>query len=182
MKAHNEELLALEKKLAALQDFAGAVKARDERVKVEKQIGALEQEAAILDARPSVEHAARLAARVELKASDAKLTGAQWDPADGAITGWGQQGACATWQLPDLPPGGYEVLLRCTGEAGDVVIREEFYSLASPCKPGEDKTAEQILGILRIRAGSGSLTLSVSQPEKSAGWRVYSLMLVPPSL
>lgn len=182
VKAHREELLALEKKLAAAQDFAGAVKARDERIKVEKQISALEQEAAILASLPSIENAARLTARIELKLSEAKLTSTSLDASDGAIAGWGQKDACATWQLPSLPPGGYEVLLRCTGPAGDVVVKEGFYSLTTSCKDTRDKSMEQNLGTLRIRAGGGSLTLVTAQPEKSAGWRVYSLVLVPSTI
>jgi hypothetical protein len=181
MKAHREELLALEKKLAAAQDFAGAVKARDERAKLERQIGAFEQEAAILDARPAVENAARLAARIELKLSDAKLTGSRLDGKDGAIVGWDQPNASATWQLPGLPPGGYEVLLRCTGHAGEVIIKEAFYSLTTSCKATTETSLEQNLGVLRIRAGTGSLTLGVAQPEKCSEWRVYSVVLVPPS-
>lgn len=181
MKAHREELLALENKLATAQDFAGAVKARDERTRLEKQIGALEQEAAILDARPAVENAARPAARIELKLSEAKLTGSQLDAKDGAVTGWDQPNASATWQLPDLPPGGYEVLVRCTGRAGEVIIKEAFYSLTTSCKATTEKSLEQNLGILRIRGGTGTLTLGVAQPEKCSEWRVYSLVLVPPS-
>jgi hypothetical protein len=181
MKAHHEELLSLEKKLAAAQDFAGAIKARDERAKLDKEIGAFEQEAAILNSRPAVENAARLAARIELKPSDAKLTGGQVDQKDGAIIGWNQPNASATWQLPGLPPGGYEVILRCTGAAGEVIIKEAFYSLTTSCKATTEKSIEQNLGVLRIRAGTGSLTLGVAQPEKCSEWRVYSVVLVPPS-
>jgi hypothetical protein len=181
MKAHRGELLALEKKLAAAQDFAGAVKARDERAKLDKEIEAFEQEAAILDSRPSLGNAARLAARIELKLSDAKLTGGQVDQKDGAIIGWNQPNASATWQLPGLPPGGYEVLLRCTGPAGEVIVKEAFYSLTTSCKATKEKSLEQNLGVLRIRAGTGTLTLGVAQPEKCSEWRVYSVVLVPPS-
>jgi hypothetical protein len=181
MKAHREELLALEKKLAAAQDFAGAVKARDERAKLDKEIGAFEQEAAILNSRPAVANAARLAARIELKLTDAKLTGSQLDEKDGAIFGWNQPNASATWQLPGLPPGGYEVLLRCTGPAGEVIVKEAFYSLTTSCKATKEKSLEQNLGVLRIRAGTGTLSLGVAQPEKCSEWRVYSVVLVPPS-
>lgn len=182
MKAHREALLALEKKLALAQDFAGAVRARDERAKTEKQILALEQEAAIIASRPAAQNAARPVARIELKLSDAKLTDVQWDAKDKALTGWEKTNACATWKLSDLPPGGYEVLLRCTGPAGDVVVKEGFYSLTKACKATKDKSIEQSLGTLRIRVGASSLTLGPAQPEKSAGWRVYSVVLVPSTI
>jgi hypothetical protein len=179
MKAHRERLLAFQQQQAAVQDFAGAVKARDERIKVEKQIGALEQEAAILASRPAVANAARLAARIELKVADAELEGTQYDAADGSITGWGSANARATWKLPSIPAGGYEVLLRCTGPCGDVIAKESFYTLTGPCKSAEDKAVEYNLGTLRVRDGAGSFVLQPVQPEKSAAWRVYSVVLVP---
>jgi hypothetical protein len=179
MKAHCDRLRALEQKQAAVQDFAGAVKARDERTKVEKQISALEQEAVILASRPAIENAARLVARIELKLSDATLEGAQLDKEDGAITGWGAANSQATWKLPGIPAGGYEVLVRCTGQTGDVTVKESFYSLISPCKSANDKAIEHNLGTLRVRDGAGSLILGAAQPEKSTTWRVYSVVLVP---
>ncbi len=182
MKAHREALAALEQKLAAAQDFAGAIKARDEGIKLGKQVAELEQEAAILATRTSVDNAARLAARIELNLADARLAGAQWDAKDGAITGWEQQDASATWQLSGLPPGGYEVLLRCTGPGGDVVVKEDFYSLSGACPTTADKSSEQNLGTLRIRSGSGSFTLTAGQPDKRAAWRVYGVVLVPSDL
>lgn len=179
MKAHCDRLRELEKKQAAAQDFAGAVKARDERTKVEKQISSLEQEAAILASRPAIENAARLAARIELKLSDASLEGTQLDKSDGAITGWGAANSQATWKLPGIPPGGYEVFVRCTGQTGDVSVKESFYSLTGPCKSADDKAIEHNLGTLRVRDGAGNLTLGAAQPEKSTAWRVYSVVLVP---
>jgi hypothetical protein len=182
MKAYRAALLALEQKQAAAQDFAGAVKSRDERIKVEKQIAVLEQEAAILASRPAVENAARVAARIELKLSEADLIGTRIDPTDGAITGWDQQDASATWQLPGLPPGGYEVMVRCTGPAGEVIIKESFYSLTTSCKASNDKSIEQNLGTIRIREGGGILKLMPVPPQKDSGWRVYSVVLVPAAI
>jgi hypothetical protein len=182
MKAHRQALLAFEQKRATAQDFSGAIKARDERLKLEKQIGVLEQEAAILASRPAIQNAARLLARIELKLVDAKLTELQRDPTDGALTGWGNENASATWQLPALPPGGYEVLVRCTGPSGEIVVRETFYNLKKECKPTGDKSLEQNLGTLRISEGAGSVTLSAAAPEKSSDWRVYSIVLVPSAI
>lgn len=182
MKVHRDALLVLEQKHGAAQNYAGAVQARDSRSRVEQQLAALEQEAAMLASRPSVESAARLAARIEFKLADAKLVGAQMDPADGAITGWDGAEASASWQLPEIPPGGYEVLLCYTGAAGDVVVKEGFYSLTSPCKAVDDKAVEQNLGTLRIKEGSTVITLTATPPEKCAKWRVYSLVLVPSAI
>jgi hypothetical protein len=71
--------------------------------------------------------------------------------------------------------------LRCTGSPGEVVIKEGFYSLTGACQGTADKSVEQNLGTLRVRAGGGTLTLGAAHPEKSTGWRVYSLVLVPPA-
>jgi hypothetical protein len=182
MKSHRERLMALEQQQQAAQEFAGAAKARNERLTLEKQIAALEQEAAMLASRPAVENASRLAARIELKLSEAQLEGAQLDVADGSITGWGSANSRATWKLPAIPAGGYEVLLRCTGPSGDVVAKEAFYTLTSPCNSAEDKSIEHNLGTLRIRDGAGTFILHAAQPEKSAAWRVYSVVLVPSGL
>jgi hypothetical protein len=177
MKAHRAELLTLEHRLAESQDYAGAIKARDEGNKLAKHISVLEQEEAILASRPAVDNAARVAARIELNLGNARLEGAQYDSAEGALTGWGGEHPSATWQLPDLPPGGYEVLIRCSGPGGAVVVKEAFYSLASSCKSPSDKNEEQNLGTLRIRSGAGSLVL-----EAGPGWKVYSVALAPSAL
>lgn len=182
MKQYREELAALEQKQATAQEFANAIKTRDTRLKVEQQISTLVQEANMLATRPSVDNAARLAARIELKLSDAKLTGAQLDSMDGALSGWGTAGASATWQLPGLPAGGYEVVLRYSGGDGEVVLQETFYSLKSPCKGDAAKPVEQNLGTLRIKEGTGTLTLTALPPEKSASLKVYSLVLIPSAI
>lgn len=182
LKAHRDALQALEQKQGAAQDYAGAVRARDARSQVDQQIAALEQEAAMLAARASVQNAARIAARIEFKLADAKLVGAKVDAADGALTGWDGTDASASWELPGLPPGGYEVIMRCTGATGDVVLSEGFYTLTCPCRPGDDKAVEQNLGTLRIKEGSTVLKLTAGPPEKCAQWRVYSLVLVPAAI
>lgn len=179
LKSHRDDLSALEQKQAAAQDFAGAVQSRDARLKLEQQIAALDQELAILAARPALNNAARLAARIEFKLSDAKLNGTQIDATDGAITGWGNADASATWPMPRLPAGGYEVLLRCSGPVGSAILKEGFYSLTAPCKESKDKPVEQNVGTLRIRNEAVSLILNATPPEKCSGWRVYSVVLVP---
>jgi hypothetical protein len=142
----------------------------------------LEQESAILASRIAVEKASIAPQRFELKPSEAKLVKIQLDPADGALTGWGQPGASATWQLPGLAPGGYEVLLRCTGAADEIVVTEGVYSLTQTCQTTADKSREQNLGTLRIHLGAGSVSVSPVRPEKCAGWRVYSIILVPSTI
>lgn len=180
-KSHREDLLALEKKYAAAQDFAGAIRARDERIKVEQEIASMEKELAGLNSRPGGPTRTRAPERIELKLSEAALSGLKMDPKDSCLIGWNVAGASATWKLPGLPPGGYEVSLNHAGSPVTAMVRESFYSLSSELKPAVDKPVEQRLGTLRVRDGSGSITLSMIPPEKCATLRVYSLVLVPAS-
>lgn len=179
MKEQREGLMALERKQADAQDYAGAVRARDERVKLEGEIRAMEKELASAKAQAASAAAAKVPERIEFKLGDASLTGLQLDPADQAITGFGSTPATATWTLPDLPPGGYEVMMTTTGGDGTITLSESFYSLSAAIKSPGDKPVEKNLGTLRIRDGRSKLTLSATPPEKCATLRVYALVLVP---
>ena len=179
MKGQRDELQALERKQAEAQDYAGAVRARDERIKLEGEIGAMEKELASAKARAASVAAAKAPERIEFKLGDASLTGLQIDPADQALTGFGGTPATATWTLPDLPPGGYEVMMTTTGGDGTVTLSESFYSLSATIKNPSAKPIEKNLGTLRIRDGRAKLTLSATPPEKCAALRVYALVLVP---
>lgn len=180
-RVQREELVALEKRLAAAQDFAGAIRARDERLKVEQEIANIEKEVPALRAQMLKLAAGALPERIELKLTEASLTGVKLDEGTGSLQGWNAPGASASWKLPDLPPGGYEVLLRYTADGGGVTLQESFYSLSAECSPPVQKATEKSLGTLRIRDGSGPLTLKSNPPEKSSSLRVYSLVLVPAS-
>ncbi|MEZ0386343.1 MAG: hypothetical protein ACAI34_04690 [Verrucomicrobium sp.] len=176
-----EELIALEKKLATTQNYAGALRARDERLKLEKEISNIEKELPALRAQAASLLARSLPERIELKLSEAQITGLKLDSREGTLGGWQTPGASAAWKLPDLPPGGYEVVMRYSSDDGGIVLKESFYSLAVPCGTATKAPAERSVGTLRIRDGNSSLTLTANPPEKSATLRVYSLSLVPAS-
>ena len=178
-RTQRDEMSALEKKLASAQDFAGAIRARDERLKLEKEIATLEKELPALKAQALSLLAKALPDRIEFKLSDAVLNGLTLDAKGAVLSGFSSPGASATWKLPDLPPGGYEVLLRYTADDGEVVLQESFYSLSAICRPPLKQAEEKSLGTLRIRDGSGILTLKAKAPEKSASLRVYGLVLMP---
>jgi hypothetical protein len=178
-KAQREALLALEKKYATAQDFAGAIKARDERLRIEQEINLMEKELAALGQRASATSAARAPERIELSLSAATLAGVRMDEGDKCLTGWNASGASATWKLPNLPPGGYEVSVHHQGGDASASLKESFYTLTSDLKPGPGKTVTQSLGTLRVRDGAGSLTLTIGPAEKCAALRVYSIVLVP---
>ncbi|MEZ0273534.1 MAG: hypothetical protein ACAH88_01405 [Roseimicrobium sp.] len=180
-KTHREELLTLEKKYAASQDYAGAIKARDERLRIEQEISLMEKELTALAQRPGLGVASRAPERIELNVAEATYAGVHVDPADKCVTGWGSVGASVTWKLPNLPPGGYEVTLSHQGGEATATLRESFYSLSTGLKPASGKAVAQSLGTLRVRDGTGTLTLTMSPPEKCTALRVYSLVLVPAS-
>ena len=179
MNARRDELLAIERKHADAQDYAGAARARDERIKLDGEIRAMEKELASAKANAASAAAAKAPERIEFKLGDASLAGLQIDPASQALTGFGAAQATATWTLPDLPPGGYEVMITTSAGDGTVTLSESFYTLSARIKSPAAKPIEKNLGTLRIRDGRAKLTLSATPPEKCASLRVYALVLVP---
>lgn len=174
-KTYRDQLLALEKRFAAEQDFESAIRSRNERLEVEKELVRFEKEIARL--RSAV--VAPSPGQIELKSSTAIVTGVQHDGKQGYLAGWDSPEATATWPLSDVVPGGYEVLIQCTGDGGPVTVKESFYSLQADIKPVGGKPVAQNLGTLRIKDGKGSLTLATNSPEKCKGLRVYAIVLVP---
>lgn len=178
-KQHREALLALEQKNAAGMDYTGAIRARDERLTLEKEIATIEKEIPVLSSRAIALLGRGAPDRLEMRFSDATLRGVQLDPKDGFISGWDKDQASASWKLPDLPAGGYEVLLRYTAEQGSVLIKESYYSLKGKLATAKESPLEEKIGTLRIKDGKGILTLSSDSPQQSNSLRVYSLVLVP---
>ncbi|CAN5730885.1 hypothetical protein BH11VER1_BH11VER1_27620 [soil metagenome] len=178
-RQHRDALLSLEQKNAAALDFAGAIKARDERITLEKEIASIEKEIPMLSSRAIALLGRGAPDRLEMHFADAVLRGVQLDPKDGFISGWDKDQASASWKLPDLPPGGYEVLLRYTAENGSVQIKESYYSLKGKLKETKKTPLEEKIGTLRIKDGKGNLTLSSDTPQQNSTLRVYSVVLVP---
>ncbi len=178
-KQHRDALLALEQKNAAALDFAGAIKARDERVALEKEIASMEKEIPVLSSRAIALLGRGAPDRLEMHFADAVLRGVQLDSKAGFISGWEKDQASASWKLPDLPPGGYEVLLRYTAEKGSIQIKESYYFLKGKLKEVKETPVEEKIGTLRIKDGKGILTLSSDTPQQNSTLRVYSVVLVP---
>jgi hypothetical protein len=176
-----QEVTALETRLATAQNFEGAIEARNERLRLGKEIAGLEKEFQALQAQARSLAARQLPDKIEFKMSEAVTTGLPTPPPqDGPLAGWNTAGASASWKLPSLPPGGYEVVLRYTSSGeGGVVLSEDFYSLTSTFPAAPKEPVEQNLGTLRIREGQGTLTLRANPPEKNGSLRVYSLSLMP---
>lgn len=181
-KAHLGRLRELEKKLATTHNFAEAIRARDERIALEQEITALEQELPMLTARAAGEGKV-LPERIPMKLDEATLTGVKLDK-DGALAGWGESSGSASWLLPGIPPGGYEVILKYScgkDEGGPVLVKESFYSLRGTLTPTDNKPMEINLGTLRVRDGRGILTISTDASPKGGLMRLWSLELAPAS-
>lgn len=169
-----------EKRLVDAHDYAAATKVRDERLALEQQLTAHEQELPALAAR-AAGRGALLPERLVFRPQDATLAGLRLEK-DGAIAGWESPGAAASWKLPALPAGGYEVALQyaCNGGAGSAVeIRESYYLLRGQIRPTGEKTVKGNLGTLRIRDGAGSLTLVAGKGTDANLMRVFALELIP---
>ena len=179
-REHLERVRELEKKLISSRDYATAIRARDERLALEHEITALEQELPMLTARVAGE-GKMLPERIPLKLADATLMGLKMDK-EGALTGWNETQSAATWKLPGLPSGGYEIIMKYScgkNDGGTVVIKESFYLLRGEVSPTSDKPVEKNLGTLRIRDGQGSLTIAASATPKGDLMRLWSLELAP---
>lgn len=179
-RAYAARLQELEKQLAGARDYAAAMKVREERLALEQEVTAFELELPGLAAR-AAGLAALLPERIVFRLQDAALTGLKLEK-DNAISGWESARGAATWKLPGLPPGGYEVMVKytCAGGSSAVLeVRESFYVLRGKLTAPEDKPVEKNLGTLRIRDGGGPLTLAADGAGLPAQLRIVALELAP---
>ena len=179
-RAHRDELRDLEKKLAEAHDYEGAMHAREERIALEQEITALEQEIPVLTTRSAGGHDL-LPERIVFKPQDAALSGVQLEK-DGSLSGWTSSQNTATWKLPSLPSGGYEVILKYRAgadEGGALSVREAFYFLRGKTGPTSGKITEANIGTLRVSDGSGSITLAADAAGKGDLMKLVSLELAP---
>lgn len=176
-----KDLLALEKKAAAARDYDTAIAARDERKRIEAAIADLDK-ASLFASSASTTAGDAEPERVVLKLADAKLDRVRFDPNAGVLTDWSGTGASATWQLPNLAPGGYEVVLKYQSgplEGGSVLVQESFYTLSADLQTTLKEATEHNLGTLRLRKGDGQLKLSARTILKSNLMQLHSVELIP---
>lgn len=181
LKQQVAELAALEKKAAAARDYDAAITIRTEREHIESEISSQAKLLLLLEARQqSITNKAP--ERILLKPAEAQLSGVRYDPAAGVLTGWTAPGATAIWRLPDLPPGGYEVVLRYSSgplEGGSVHVQETFYSLSADLGTTLKGFDDHNLGTLRIRDGAGQFKLSAAKVLNDNLMQLQSVELVP---
>lgn len=174
-------LEALEKKAAASRDYDTAIAARNERQRIEAEIAAKEKMARLLDTRLLGE-AAEIPEKIVFKPADAKLDRVRYDSAAGVLTDWSAVGSCASWKLPGLPAGGYEVVLKYSSDAlegGSLIVSETFFTLSSAVKTTLKAPIEDNIGTLKIRDGTGELKISVKTLLHGNLMKLQSVELIP---
>lgn len=187
LEVYAQSLARLEQQLAQRGDWRGAIQTRDERLEVENRIlsaRARIAEPVVIDAptnRPATPSV------VTLNPAEATLAGGvELASSPPALVNWSAD-STATWSLPGLDGGGYEVVFEyaSTNDAGEFTIGEEFFTLTGElAATGDPETYRRInLGTLKIRTGDGSLTLGpVANGSPPGDLRLKSVVLVPASL
>ncbi len=180
-RAYIGQLKELEGELATARDYRASIKVRDERLALEQDLTAFEQELPGLAAR-AAGRTALLPERILFRPQDATLSGLNLEK-EGALTGWGSpQGGTATWKLPGIPAGGYEVFVTYTcanGGSAAFEVRESFYVLRGKAPAPAPDAMGKNLGTLRIRDGTGTLTLASDSVSQPAQLRVVAVELAP---
>ncbi|MDZ4403544.1 hypothetical protein [Prosthecobacter sp.] len=175
-------LAGLEKQFADARDYDAAITARDERKRLQNELGRLDKELLLLQTRERALKTAMLPERIKLPLDSATLSDLRRE--GGAITGWSKIGAAATWKLPALPPGGYEVMLRyrCgAAEGGQLLIKEARFTLTTTIETTLKGPEERNAGTLKVSDGSGTLTLAAQSLVTNNLMQLLAVELVPAS-
>lgn len=182
MRQYVTELAALEKRCALARDYKGAIAARNERQSIEREIARIDKDALLLKTREQGLRSAMLPDQIVLMPEQAVLSDVQREPGTGALTNWKRAGSSATWKLPDLPPGGYEVLLRYSCDAlegGGILVSEQTFTLSGTADTTLKGPTEKNFGTLKITNGNGTLTVTARSVLKSNLMHLYFVKLVP---
>ena len=174
------ELDAIEKQKASARDYEGAIAVRTERRRLEGELERLDKQLLLIQTREQSLRSAALPDRIPLPLEQAVLNGVRRE--GGEITGWSQTGTAATWKLPALPPGGYEVVIRyrCGALDGGVLdVREARFHLSSLIETTLKGPQEKNLGTLKITDGSGTISLSASTLLKDNLMDLLGVWLIP---
>ncbi|TLD71927.1 hypothetical protein FEM03_04165 [Phragmitibacter flavus] len=184
-QAQREALYSLEKQLASGGDYREAIHARDQRILLEQEIAQTQQH---LLNPPVIAHAAvDLPQSIPLENSVAQLNQLTLDPANNnRLSGWTTTESSATWTLPNLPPGGYEILLRYSLNPSStppvIQLKETLYHLPVALESTDNQPTSKKVGTLRISNGSGPLILSPLSISADQQLHIISLTLQPSAL
>jgi len=184
LKTYISALYLLEKQRAESRDYPSAIAARDERQRMESELDRLAKELLLLESRERTLKAEQLPDVINLAMDNAELQGVSRDPGTGALTQWQKPGATATWTLPNLPPGGYEVVLvyECGAlEGGSLQIKERTFTLTTDIATTLRGPAEFNIGTLKISDGAGQLVLTARTVVRENLMKLRELKLIPAS-
>lgn len=173
-------LATLERQFAEARDYDAAITARDERKRLQNELARLDKELLLVQTREQALQTALLPDRIKLPLESATLSELRLE--GGALIGWSKVGAAATWKLPKLPPGGYEVLLRyrCgAAEGGTLLIKESRFTLTTNIETTLKGPEERSAGTLKIIDGSGTLTLAAQSLVTNNLMQLLAVELAP---
>ena len=179
LELYLSSLVKLELAAAKAKDWETALGARNAAEKAKMALASLERSQILLASSDSA--GLEASAVVSLPLSQAKLKGVKYDAGHRWLADWEEAGA-ASWQLPNLPPGGYEVVLKYTSSAeqgGTVRVQEQFYSVEAATSISLEGSTSHLLGTLRIRDGTGPLTVSALGLAKGGLMRLSAIELIP---
>lgn len=182
LKRHLTEVAILERQRADARDYKGAIEARNQRKRMEEELGRLDKELLLLQTREQSLIASLLPDRIPLALEAAQLDGVRRE--GGVLTGWSHPGAAAKWRLPNLPPGGYEVVLRyrCGPlEGGSLVVQEARFNLKGEMDTTLKGPREKNLGTLKVSDGSGPLSITARTVVKDNLMQLLGVELIPAS-
>lgn len=173
----------LEKQLATAHDYDGAIRARDQQRRWQAEIERLDKQLLLIQAREQSLKAAALPDRITLAIDAAALDGVTREGT--VLTSWEKAGASATWTLPALPPGGYEVVLRyrcAPTEGGEFVVKEKRFTLSGTTREtGLGGPVEHNLGTLKLSEAATSLTLTAAKVPLKNLMQLHGIELIPAS-
>ncbi len=181
LQQHLAALQELEKQRAAAGDYTGAIEARNQRKKLTAELERLDKELLLTQTREQSLKARLLPDRIPLALEAAVLEGGV-RRAGGALTDWSGPEAAVTWKLPNLPPGGYEVLIkyRCGAlEGGTLEVQETRFRLGAEVLTTLRGPQEKNLGTLKITNGSGPLVIRARSILKDNLMHLLAVHLVP---
>lgn len=180
-QAQREALFSLEKQLASGGDYKEAIHARDQRLALEQEIAFTQQQ--LLNPPSTQPSTVDVPENIALENTTAQLNQVTLDPVEHSLTGWTSTDASASWTLPNLPPGGYEIVLRYllkpTKTPALLNIKESLYHLSLPLEPTDHHPTTKKIGTLRISNGSGPLILQPSDISAEHDLHIHSIALRP---
>lgn len=180
IKKHLLDLTVLEKQRSSQRDYEGALAALKERKRIEAQLEQLDRLMLLIITRQEAIQTAEIPDKIFLPLESAQLNGVRRE--SGELSGWNLPGSTASWKLPNIPSGGYEVFIRyrCSPlEGGVLEVKESKFSITSQIETTLKGPQQKKLGTLKITTGNGPFTLTGKTLLKGNLMNLLELWLIP---